>query len=261
MMNKASGENIVKTLTSTLLNQSFIIDDEDTLLKYQQMVASYVRLEQCVGVLSDFRANCSYIYSGSFGQIFNLYDENMVVDSAFEEVIFSKIHADDLLERHALELNYFQFLKTIDQKERSRYTTFSRIRVLNEDGSFTYINHRTIYVKSFTNGSIWLSLCLYAPCTDVQSKQGIDGKIMDAVTGKILEVESYGYYGKKLLTKRELEILTLVAQGEGSKQIAETLNIALHTVHRHRQNIINKMQVSNTTEAVKTALVMGIISI
>ncbi|MFA9189153.1 LuxR C-terminal-related transcriptional regulator [Flavobacterium magnesitis] len=56
-------------------------------------------------------------------------------------------------------------------------------------------------------------------------------------------------------------ILVAKHHGLGSKQIAEELHIAVHTVYRHRQNIINKMKVANTAEAVKTAVVMGIISL
>ena len=162
---------------------------------------------------------------------------------------------------HLLELNYFEFQKSIDQKERSRYSTFSRIRLQNSDGSYSYINHRTIYVKSLPNGSVWLALCIYAPATDLIPTKGIDGKIIDVQTGNVITYEKYTNNNKNLLSQRELEILNLVAKGMGSKKIAEELNIALHTVYRHRQNIINKMKVANTAEAVKTAMFMGIISL
>ncbi|GEC73839.1 regulatory protein, luxR family [Flavobacterium flevense] len=253
--------DVLQELTAALLDQNFVADEQESIKTYQEMVASYVRIEQCVGVLSDFQANCSYIYSGSFGQIFGLTTENTVIDSAFEEDIFSKIHPDDIIERHVLELNYFQFQKSIEQKERSRYSTFSRIRVQNSDGSYSYINHRTIYVKSLPNGSVWLALCLYAASTDLIPSKGIDGKIIDVQTGEVIAHEKYVNSAKNLLSQRELEILTLVAKGLGSKQIAEELHIAVHTVYRHRQNIINKMKVANTAEAVKTAVVMGIVSL
>ncbi|KDN56372.1 response regulator transcription factor [Flavobacterium seoulense] len=256
-----SNKDILQELTATLLDQNFVAEQQENIEIYKQMVASYVGIDQCVAVLSDFQANCSYIYSGSFGKIFGLATENTVIDSAFEEAIFSKIHPDDIIERHVLELNYFQFLKDIDQNERSKYSTFSRIRVRNEDDNYSYINHRTIYVKSLPNGSVWLALCLYAPATDSAPGTGIEGKIMDVQTGEIIAQEKYNTSNKNLLSQRELEILTLVAKGMASKQIAEKLHIAVHTVYRHRQNIITKMKVANTAEAVKTAVVMGIITL
>ncbi|WP_369803399.1 hypothetical protein [Flavobacterium sp. LM4] len=37
--------------------------------------------------------------------------------------------------------------------------------------------------------------------------------------------------------------------------------MSVYTVRRHRQNIIQKLQVANTTEALKTAFVMGLIKV
>lgn len=255
-----SNQSIENQLTSALLQQTFSIGELNNIEEFKQLVTSYVNIEQCVAVLSDFQANCSYIYSGSFGKIFGLPAENSVIDSAFEECIFSKINPDDVIERHILELNYFQYLKTLSPNDYHKYSTFSRIRTQNiQDCS--HINHRTIYLKTLSNGSVWLALCLYAPSTDVQSRSGIDGKIINIQTGEIIQEEKYKNKAKTILSKRELEVLTFVAKGLKSEQIAMQINISVYTVRRHRQNIIEKMNVANTTEAVKTAFVMGIISI
>lgn len=52
------------------------------------------------------------------------------------------------------------------------------------------------------------------------------------------------------LTRRELEVLQLVAQGEQSKVIAHQLNISPKTVHVHRSRILLKMHARNMIEAV-----------
>ena len=54
---------------------------------------------------------------------------------------------------------------------------------------------------------------------------------------------------KQLLSEREITVIKLVSQGMSSKMIASKLDISKNTVDRHRQNIINKMQASNMTEA------------
>ena len=54
-----------------------------------------------------------------------------------------------------------------------------------------------------------------------------------------------------LLTSREREVLALAKEGMFSKEISEKLNISIHTVNRHRQNILEKLQVDNMIEAVK----------
>jgi len=55
------------------------------------------------------------------------------------------------------------------------------------------------------------------------------------------------------LTRRELEVLTLVAEGLSNPQIAERLIVSEHTVHRHVANIYAKLQVSSRAAAVAVA--------
>jgi DNA-binding NarL/FixJ family response regulator len=52
------------------------------------------------------------------------------------------------------------------------------------------------------------------------------------------------------LTRRELEILALAAEGLGNRDIAERLAISYHTAMKHMSNILSKLQVSNRMEAV-----------
>ncbi len=53
---------------------------------------------------------------------------------------------------------------------------------------------------------------------------------------------------KSLLTKREIEILKVVALGKTSEEVAIELNITKSTVDTHRQNMLRKYDVSNTFE-------------
>ena len=62
------------------------------------------------------------------------------------------------------------------------------------------------------------------------------------------------------LTARELQTLELLAQGSTNKQIAEALNISDHTVRHHVNNIMEKLHVSDRTEAVATALRSGLLA-
>jgi NarL family two-component system response regulator LiaR len=51
------------------------------------------------------------------------------------------------------------------------------------------------------------------------------------------------------LTKQELTVLALLAQGKSDKEIAITLDIALKTVWVHVHHILAKLQVINRTQA------------
>jgi predicted ATPase/DNA-binding CsgD family transcriptional regulator len=55
------------------------------------------------------------------------------------------------------------------------------------------------------------------------------------------------------LTRRELEVLRLVAQGMSNGEIATDLVLSEHTVHRHVSNVLGKLEVSSRTAAVAEA--------
>lgn len=61
------------------------------------------------------------------------------------------------------------------------------------------------------------------------------------------------------LTPREQQVLLHLAEGETNAEIAEKLSISPKTVARHRENIMNKLELHSRTELVKYAIRKGII--
>ncbi len=61
------------------------------------------------------------------------------------------------------------------------------------------------------------------------------------------------------LTKREQEVLTLVASGKSNKEVAEELFISIKTVETHKTHILDKLGLKNTAELVKYAIKKGLI--
>jgi DNA-binding NarL/FixJ family response regulator len=62
-----------------------------------------------------------------------------------------------------------------------------------------------------------------------------------------------GAAGRGGLTRRELEVLSLVAEGLSNPQIAERLTVSEHTVHRHLANVYAKLRVPSRAAAVALA--------
>jgi DNA-binding NarL/FixJ family response regulator len=62
-----------------------------------------------------------------------------------------------------------------------------------------------------------------------------------------------------LLTRREKEILKLVAEGFTSVDIGKQLFISTTTVDTHRKHLLEKLKVNNTATLIKTATQMGLI--
>ena len=61
------------------------------------------------------------------------------------------------------------------------------------------------------------------------------------------------------LTEREREVLTLIAEGLTSREIAERLVVSPKTVDRHRENIMGKLNMHSRVELVRYAIERGMI--
>lgn len=63
------------------------------------------------------------------------------------------------------------------------------------------------------------------------------------------------------LSRRELEILELLSKGLTNKEIADVFGISKHTVRNHINNITQKLDVSDRTEAASVAIKQGILAV
>lgn len=62
-----------------------------------------------------------------------------------------------------------------------------------------------------------------------------------------------------VLTRRELEVLKLVAEGRSSQEIADALVISLKTVERHRANIMDKLGMRDRVQLARYAIRRGLV--
>ncbi len=65
---------------------------------------------------------------------------------------------------------------------------------------------------------------------------------------------------RDILSARESEVLSLIADGQSNQEIAEQLCLALNTVKRHAYNIYAKLDVKKRTQAVSKARRLGLIA-
>ena len=61
------------------------------------------------------------------------------------------------------------------------------------------------------------------------------------------------------LTSREAEVLQLIAEGQANKQIASELSISIKTVEKHRQQVMNKLNIHDVAGLTRHAIAKGII--
>jgi DNA-binding NarL/FixJ family response regulator len=61
------------------------------------------------------------------------------------------------------------------------------------------------------------------------------------------------------LTSREMEVLQLIAEGKANKQTASELGIAIKTVEKHREHLMEKLDIHDTAGLTRYAISAGII--
>ncbi len=98
----------------------------------------------------------------------------------------------------------------------------------------------------FTSLGIWLALKLSKPRieTVVVEKEIFIRKNEDFVLNEALVTELD-------LSKRELEVLKLMAEGCSNQEIAARLFVSLSTVKTHNQNLFEKLDVKRRTQAIE----------
>ena len=215
-------------------------DEEERLCLVAQ---SYSICENSIAVLSNLRTDKSHIFFGKSCEILGLGKSNttQTVDSVWEEDIFNRIHPDDWKKRCLQELTFFRMVSSSHLKEMFSWYLENTMRMCGKNGEYHYWRHRISY-----------ALCLY----NLTPEDSGGAYLINTMTGerKLLVIDE-----NHILSEREKFILQMIQNGKSSKMIADRLEISKHTVDRHRQNIIAKLRVNNTTEACHQAKRLGLI--
>lgn len=252
---------IVDKLNREFLNQDFTRPgcgrDVEELERCKLLAENYARMENTLAVLSDMRSNRSHICYGGFARTLGIdsvagaVDE---IDSIWEETVLSRIHPEDLAAKYLQELRFFHFMKHCPGPSRSNYCLAQRLRMKDRFGNWLPTLHRLFYITSPHDNSLWLTLCLYNPLVVTLPH---DAVVIHTATGQLQLLERRD--DLQILTEREREVLRLIDGGMTSKAIAQRLSISVHTVSRHRQEILGKLQVRNSIEACRVAKDLGIL--
>lgn len=105
----------------------------------------------------------------------------------------------------------------------------------------------------FTALGIWLALKLVKP------------KVQTVIVEKEIRISSDNFvFNQKEadrlgLSKREIEVLTFMAQGLSNQEIADKMFVSLNTVKTHTSNLFSKLDVKRRTAAVEEGRKLGLV--
>ena len=158
------------------------------------------------------------------------------------------VHPDDLEVVRRIDKKVWEFLDTIPKEEKLTYKYIYEMRVLDR-GKYVRMIYQMRILAFKDDNFLGMGIIDLAP--EQSTNTSVRFQIKNCLTDEIVPfaVESAT---DTLLTPREREILALAKEGMFSKEISEKLNISIHTVNRHRQNILEKLQVDNMIEAIRS---------
>jgi len=176
-----------------------------------------------------------------------------------KELIDSSIHPDDWPLVMDFRKRGFEYIYGLPFEERKDYKHVLefRVRIRNKEYIRLLLQYHLIEITESNDFVLLLGI------SDISPDQGVNEpvkfRLVNFKTNKVINFPAFEKPDLPL-TKRELEILQFVNEGMLSKEISDRLSISIHTVNRHRQNILEKMNVDNVMEALNYSRKPGLIS-
>ena len=213
----------------------------------------WARVENALIVVSDMIEGKSHIMAGGFARNLDIGDYRQE-NSIWENKILALMSPEEQEEKYIAELRFFHYLRHLPKSQKTDYYLMSKLRFRFKDGDIHDVLHRMYYIFDEDGDNLRFAICIYGPLPfDFKGKSFA----VNSVTGLKEELTASG--NDSILSRRERQILAMIDTGMKSAEIAVQLNISIHTVSRHRQEIIGKLQVWNTHEACRLAKSMGLL--
>lgn len=188
------------------------------------------------------------------------YDQHKIATLEKQgDYLESRIHPDDLSQLKTLQVNLGQFIYDLPPAQRNDYCNIYSFRVLNGKQQYVRMISKQGVLEQSHSGKAWLILGNMDIAPNQKESDRIDCTVLNLKTGELFYPTSLPT-PQMNLTGREIEILRLIQKGRLSKEIAAKLNISIHTVNIHRQNLLHKLGAENSIEAINIGIESGLLS-
>lgn len=149
-------------------------------------------------------------------------------------------------------------------KIRSNYSSVNVVAITPEQSAQVLVDALRAGITSYVKKDCSIPEIIEAVTETGKGNKFFCGQILETICEANLNVEDLGddvfSCEAVLISKRECEIIVLIAEGYTNQQIAEKLFLSSHTVGTHRKNIMSKLGVKNTAGIVMYAVKTNLIS-
>lgn len=146
----------------------------------------------------------------------------------------------------------------------SKFPNVSFVAITPEQSAQTLVNALRSGVKSYVKKDCDVSEIINSVKETARGNKFFCGQILETIQRASIDVEDIDFESFScepiLLSERENQIITFIAEGQTNAQIAETLFLSNHTINTHRKNIMAKLGVKNTAGIVMYAVKTNLVS-
>jgi DNA-binding CsgD family transcriptional regulator len=172
----------------------------------------------------------------------------------------TRVHPDDLVVLGATQNRLLEFIQNLPISQRKDYKHIYECRVKNADGDYMRFIFQQQILELDKDGNPWLLFGVLDISPDTSPFEHIKLRVINYKTGEIIPITFVEQESDIKLSVREKEILKMASQGMLSKEISDKLFLSIHTVNKHRQNIMQKMNTNNLLQAIDYARKLGLLS-
>ena len=199
--------------------------------------------------------------SGSKGMVSHyprmaIIDNNMLAIIGLRQILQSVVPVAEIE-----VFNTFEEFEADEPEMFVHYFVETNI-VLSNLRFFTSHRHKTIVLTTSVNPNTQLSE-FHCLCINVPEQE---------LVRSLLKLEQHAHahsrnlppimdHSEKILSNREIEVLSLIVQGFINKEIADQLNIGITTVITHRKNIMEKLNMRSVSALTIYAVMHGYVDI
>jgi len=174
--------------------------------------------------------------------------------------LLEKIHPDDQPWFLNIENKATEFFATLSMEQIPNYKLRYDYRIQKSNGDYIRVLQQVVALQYSETGRILKSFGVHTDISHIKMKGdpvlsfiGLNGE----PSFINVDVEKNFKVSSEFLSKRESEILTLLVDGNKTKDIAKALSISEATVSTHRKNLLAKTKAKTTSEMIVMAITNG----
>ncbi|WP_190277463.1 LuxR C-terminal-related transcriptional regulator [Adhaeribacter rhizoryzae] len=229
----------------------------DTYVKNNPALETILNNGPCITWILDLRTLHFSFLSQNVQEIFGY--SNQIFKEKGLTYLNQIVHPDDVAPTWLRVIQNWQYLIALPPLQRKEQKLNIRYRIIKPNGKIMQVLEQSTVLQQDDLGHV---THLMGVCSDISLLEKIEDEILTTkpIGHKVKDLNTpVSDITQAILSKRELQIVKLIAAGYKSRDIARELFISFHTVNTHRQKMIEKTNSKNTGELIQYVMTRKLI--